>query len=266
VKISGHAARAAALVLLAAASPAAAANPETVTFGTFPVAPAVASLEFPVGGSGLSAEIGAAVLGQGTFTDQNPFAYLSAAAPYAWLHFDGVQNLRLSLAYQEFFYFAVPPLGIPDGQEERLTVRARLQQPRGTAALYEMVQLDVRWLDDSAGNPAVVYRPRLRIGQGFNLDAVRIHSLVLYQEVALRFSPGGHVARNFDFFRAFLGYGWTTRRGTYVTLGIVGQLQLNPAATAYTVIWGPVLGVQYRIRAAPPAEAPPPLPPDVDVQ
>jgi hypothetical protein len=251
------------LALLAGSTPAAAANPSTYSVGTIPVAPGAASVEFPIGGA-FAAEVAVVALGQGTFDDGNPFAYLSGVSPAAWLHWDGVRNLRLSAAFQEVFWQDIVPLRQANQQEERGVLRARLQQPRGAAALYEMLQLDVRSLDDAAGTHHVVFRPRLRIGQGFNLDAVRIHSLVLYQEVALRFSDAGYTPRAFDFFRAFAGYMWTTRRGTFVTLGLAGQISLNAPATAYTFLWGPALGVTYRFRSAA-AETPPPAP-DVEMQ
>jgi hypothetical protein len=252
-----------ALALLAAPHAAAAANPSTYSVGTLPVAPGAVGVEFPIRGA-FSGEVGLIVLGQGTYDDRSPFAYLAGVAPSAWLHFDGVPNLRLSAAFQEIFYGEVAPLRIPESREERGVVRARLQQPRGAAALYEMIQLDVRSFEDAGGTHRLVFRPRLRVGQGFNLDAVRIHSLVLYQEVALRFSDDGYAARAFEFFRAFVGYTWTTRRGTFATLGLIGQISLNPPATAYTFLWGPALALSHRFRAAPAAT--PPAPPDVEVQ
>ena len=104
-----------------------------------------------------------------------------------------------------------------------------------------------------------------RIGQGFNLDAARISSLVLYQEIAFRFSTDeDYAARAFEFFRAFVGYAFTTRRGTNVTFGLLGQVSLNPAATRYDFLWGPVLGVAHRFRASRPDA--PPQPPDAEVQ
>jgi hypothetical protein len=248
-----------AAVLLSAPRSAAPANPSTYTVGNIPVAPVAAQVEFPVAGA-LRGEVGLALLGQGSYDHRSPFEYLSAVAPSAWLHWDGVRNVRLTLSFQEFLYRDVPSLGLRDGHEERLVLRARLQQPRGEAALYELLQLDVRSFDDPGGVHRVVYRPRLRIGQGFNLDAVRIHSLVLYQEVALRFAEDGYASRAFDFFRAFAGYTWTTRRGTFVTLGLVGQVSLNPGATRYDVLWGPVLTAAYRFRtraAAAPTSPPP---------
>ncbi len=250
-----------ALALLALATRAAAANPSTVSVGTIPVAPGQASVEFPVG-RGFAAEGGVLVLGQGTFDDQNPFAYLGGVAPAAWLHFDGVPNLRLSASFSEVFWQEVAPLRVPSSTEERGVVRARLQQPRGAAALYEMLQLDVRSFEDGTGAHHIAWRPRLRLGQGFNLDAVRIHSLVLYQEVAFRFSNDGYYARAFEFFRAVAGYMWTTRRGTFVTVAVAAQVGLNPAATAYTFMLGPALSVTYRFRARPEA---PPVPPDVEM-
>lgn len=252
-----------ALSLLAAAAPARAAGPATYAVGDIPVAPGVTSVEFPIGRA-FASEIGLGALGQGTYDERNPFSYLSLLSPAAWLHYDGVRNLRLSLAFQELLYFEVPPLGLPDGHEERLVLRARVQQPRGAAALYEMLQLDVRSFDDAGGTHRWVFRPRFRVGQGFNLDAVRIHSLVLYQEVAFRFSADGYAERAFEFFRAFAGYTWTTRRGTFVTLGVIGQVSINPPATRYDVLWGPALSVLYRFRSAAP-EAPP-APSDVEVQ
>jgi hypothetical protein len=253
------------LALLAAAVPAAAAGPTPYTVGDIPVAAGIASLEVPVRGP-LAATFGLAALGQGTYDVRNPFEYLSLVSPSAWLHWDGVRNLRVSLAFQELLYREVPPLGLRDAHEERVTVRARLQQPRGGSALYELAQLDVRSFDDAGGTHRVVFRPRLRIGQGFNLDAVRVHSLVLFQEVAFRFATGDYAARAFEFFRAFAGYTFTTRRGTFVTLGAVGQITLNPPATRYDVLWGPALGVTYRVRPATAAREAPPVPPDVEVQ
>ncbi len=249
--------------LLLAAPPAAAANPSTYSVGTIPVSPGIASLEFPLG-RGFAAEAAVAVIGQGTFDDKNPFAYLGGVAPTAWVHFDGVPNLRLSASIQEVFWADVGPVHVQSFREDRFVARARLQQPRGAAALYEMLQLDVRSFDDPTGTHRVVFRPRFRLGQGFNLDAVRIHSLVLYQEVALRFAEAGYAARAFEFFRAFAGYMWTTRRGAFVTLGVAGQISLNPAATAYTFMLGPALAVTYRFRSAPPG-VPPPAP-DVEMQ
>ncbi len=252
-----------ACAVLAAPAPAHGTNPSTYSVGTVPVAPGAASVEFPLGRA-FAAEVGALALGEGTFDDKNPFAYLAGWAPAVWLHFDAVANLRLSASFQEVFYREVAPLRVPSSTEERGVLRARFQQPRGAAALYEMLQLDVRNLEDATGAHHLVFRPRLRIGQGFNLDAVRIHSLVLYQEVALRFAEAGYSARWFEFFRAVAGYTWTTRRGTFVTLGVAGQVTLNPAATAYTFMVGPALLVTYRFRAAPPDT--PPAPPDVEIQ
>jgi hypothetical protein len=250
-------------LLLASGAPAAAQD--TYTVGNIPVAPVVAQVEFPVRGA-LRAEAGVAALWQGTYDDRNPFEYLSLVAPSAWLHWDGVRNLRLTAAFQELFYREVPPLGIPDGHEERVIVRARLQQPRGEAALYELVQLDVRSFEDVGGTQRLVFRPRFRLGQGFNLDAVRIHSLVLYQEIAFRFAEEGYASRAFEFFRAFAGYTWTTRRGTFVTLGLLGQVSLNPRATRYDLLWGPVLTAAYRFHRAAAATAEPPPPADPEVQ
>lgn len=253
------------VALLAAAPLAAAAAPTLPSYavGSFPVSLGFVSVELPIHGA-LQGELGAAVLGQGTYDDGNPFAYLSAVAPWAWLHLDVAPNLRLSAAFQEILYREVAPMGLRDTHEERAIARARLQQPRGTAAVYELVQLDVRSFDDASGTHRIVYRPRLRAGQGLNLDAVRIHSLVLFEEVALRFSDASYAARAFEFFRAFLGYTWTTRRGTFVTLGVIGQIALNPPATRYDFLYGPALSFTHRFRSAAKA-APPPLPPEVDV-
>ena len=252
------------LALAAAPAPAAAENPATYKVGNIPVAGGVALVEFPLKGS-FSGQLGVAVLSQGTYTNDNPFAYLSLWTPSAWLHWDGVPNLRLSLSFQEFLYEEIAPLGLPSTHEERGTLRARLQQPRGAAALYEMAQPDVRSFDDPGGTHRLVYRPRFRVGQGFNLDEIRVQSLVLYQEIAFRFSTDeDYAARAFEFFRAFVGYAFTTRRGTNVTFGLLGQVSLNPAATRYDFLWGPVLGVAHRSRASK-AEAPP-LPPDAEVQ
>ena len=255
---------AAALALAGAAGPASAANPSTYVVGTLPAAPVVASVELPVG-SGLATELGVAELTVGGFGDNNPFANLSGVAPIGWLHFDGVPNLRLSAGFQVLFYFDVAPQRMPDSREERVVLRGRYQQPRGAAALYEMVQLDTMSFEDPGGMHRLVFRPRFRVGQGFNLDAVRIHSLVLYQELAFRFSGAGYAARAFDFFRAFAGYMWTTRRGTFVTVGVVGQISLNPAATAYTFLLGPAIGINYRFRARARPETPPPAP-EVDLE
>jgi hypothetical protein len=252
-----------ALALLAAASPAAASNPGTYQVGTVPVSVGVATVQLPVA-RGFATELGGAVLTVGAYDDKNPFANLWGLAPMAWLHFDGVQNLRLSAGFQEVFYGDVSPGRYPNSHEERGVVRARFQQPRGAAALYEMIQLDVQSFEDPGKTQRLVFRPRLRIGQGFNLDAVRIHSLALYQEVALRYAEQGYAARAFEFFRVFLGYTFTTRRGTFVSLGVVGQITLNPQATAYNFLFGPALGITHWFRAAP-AETPPPAP-DVEMQ
>ena len=120
----------------------------TYAVGSIPVAPGLASVEFPIAGE-FRGEVGVLVLGQGTYDDKSPFAYLSAVSPLAWVHFDGVRNLRLSAAFQEIFYREVPPLGLRDTHEERFVARGRVQQPRGTAALYELLQLDVRSFDDA---------------------------------------------------------------------------------------------------------------------
>ncbi len=250
--------------LLCAAGAAAAANPSTYSVGTVPASPGVASVELPIG-RGFATELGVVELTLGNYDDKNPWANLSGVGPFAWLHYDGVPNLRLSAAYQELFYFDMAPGRLPNSHEERGVLRARYQQPRGAAALYEMLQLDIMGFEDPTGTHRLEFRPRLRIGQGFNLDAVRIHSLVLYEEVALRYGEASYFARSFDFFRTFIGYMWTTRRGTFVTLGLVGQISLNAPATAYTFLVGPAIGITYRFRSGPPPETPPP-PPEVEVE
>ena len=88
---------------------------------------------------------------------------------------------------------------------------------------------------------------------------------MLYQEIAFRYATDAdYAARAFEFFRAFVGYAWTTRRGTNLSLGLLGQVSLNPAATRYDFLWGPVLGIAHRFKASAPS-APPPAP-DVEVQ
>ena len=193
------------------------------------------------------------MVGQGTYADDNPFAYLGILTGVAWLHFDGVENLRLSLGFQELYYGAIPSLGVKESHEERGVARGRFQQPRGTAAVYELLQLDVRSFDDPGGTHRIVWRPRFRFGQGFNIDAARINSLVFYEEVAFRFAAPGYTVRHFDFLRGYLGWLWTTRRGTFISLGFLAQISLNPAATRYDVLWGPVLGVSHWFREAPSA-------------
>ncbi|MGC4000500.1 MAG: hypothetical protein QM767_24850 [Anaeromyxobacter sp.] len=245
------------LAALLLARPAPAAAPETYAVGKLPLAPFGASVEFPAWGA-TKVELGGLLLTQGTYDDRNPWAHLSMLAPFGWLHHDGVPNLRLSLGFQELFQQEVAAMGIPSGHEERVVGRARLQQPRGEAALYELLQLDVRNFTDPGGTHRLVYRPRLRVGQGFNLDAVRIHSLFLYQEVALRYSSDDYATKAFDFFRAVVGYTWTTRTGTFVSLGAVGQVSLNPPGTRYDILYGPVLTFAHKFRAPPPQAAPPP--------
>jgi hypothetical protein len=255
---------AAAALLAPLAAPAQATLP-TYAVGVVPVAPFGASIEFPVA-TGFQAEVGGLLMAQGNYGDKNPLQYLSLAVPWATLHYDGVPNLRLSAGFQEFFYREVQAVGLPAWHEQRIMVRGRIQQPRGAAALYELLQLDIRSFTDPTGVDRLVFRPRLRLGQGFNLDAVRIHSLVLYQEVALRYSTSDYAKRAFDFFRAVVGYTWTTRRGTFVTLGMLGQVQLNPANTRYDVLLGPVLVFQHRFLPQKAPEEVTPAPPDIEVQ
>ena len=255
-----------AAAVLAASPPAHAANPGTYAVGSTPVAGVVGTVQFPVA-RGFNTEVGAAALGQGTYTDDNPFAYLGLAAGTVWLHFDGVQDLRLSAGFQEFLYPAIDPLGVQKTHEERGVVRARVQQPRGAAALYEMFQLDLRSFNYPTGVHQFAYRPRFRVGQGFNLDAVRVHSLVLYEEVAFHYASNGYYKRGFEFFRTYAGYLWTTKRGTFISLGVLAQVALNPGATRYDFLWGPVLGISYWFRAAAPPETPPPdVEPDIDLE
>jgi hypothetical protein len=266
--VSAATARRLALALLALAAPLAAAAQATLptySVGNVPVAPIGAGVDFPVA-TGFQLELNGLLLTQGGYGDKNPFQYLSMVAPGAYLHYDGVENLRLSAGFQQFFYREVQDIGLPAWNEQRYFARARVQQPRGAAALYEMVQLDVRSFTDPAGVDRLVFRPRLRVGQGFNLDAVRIHSLVLYQELGLRYSSDDYAKKAFDFFRAVVGYTWTTRRGTFATVGLVGQIQLNPANTRYDFLVGPVLLFQRRFLPSKPTEEAAPAPPEIEVQ
>lgn len=233
--------------------------------GTAPIAAEANNLEFPIAGD-FRGQVGVVLLTQGTYDDDNPFAHLSQVAPSLWLHYDGVENLRLSAAFQEYFQLNIPELGIPSGHEERLVGRARLQQPRGTSALYQMLQLDVRSFDDPTGKHQIVFRPRLRVGVGFNLDAARIHSAALYQEVALRFGDDAYIKRNFEFYRGVVGYTWTTRRGLFITLGVLGQVSLNPGGSTLSFFYGPILGLAYRIAPSVKVQETPPEPPEVETE
>jgi hypothetical protein len=256
------------LVALALSTPLAAAAQATLptyAVGNAPVSPMGAAIEFPVA-RGFQAEVNTLVLTQGGYGDKNPYQYLSTVAPGAYLHYDGVANLRFSAGFQQFFYREVQAIGLPAWNEQRYIARARVQQPRGAAALYELLQLDVRSFTDPTGVDRLIFRPRFRVGQGFNLDAVRIHSLVLYQELGLRYSTDDYVKKAFDFFRAVVGYTWTTRRGTFATIGLIGQVQLNPANTRYDFLVGPVLMFQRRFMPAKPSEEVAPAAPDLEVQ
>jgi len=252
------------LALLGAAQASRAAAPELSTYavGSIPVAGGQGDLEFPLTGD-FRGQVGLVLLSQGTYQDRNPFSHMSLISPWLWLHYDGVSNLRLSAGFQESWSLAVSAMGLPATREERWMARARLQQPRGAAAIYEMLQFDLRSFDDPTGKHQLVFRPRLRVGTGFNLDATRIHSLVLYQEVALRFADAAYTKRAFDFYRAVVGYTWTTRRGTFITAGVLGQVSLSPAGTRLDLLYGPVLTLAYRIVSAKAAEAPP-EPPEIE--
>ena len=143
-----------ALALLSAPARAAAENPATYKVGNIPVAGLVGLVEFPLKGP-FSGQVGFAALSQGTYTNDNPFAYLSLWTPSAWLHWDGVPNLRLSLSFQEFLYEEIAPLGLPSTHEERGTLRARLQQPRGAAASLISLLLLILFLLKLRGATAV---------------------------------------------------------------------------------------------------------------
>src|SRR4051812_48007743 len=233
------------------------------TVGSLPVAAGQGDVEFPLAGD-FRGQVGLFFLSQGTYDDRNPFAHLSIVSPWLWVHYDGLQNLRLSAAFQESWSLAVSEMGIPSGHEERFTARARLQQPRGASALYQMLQLDLRSFDDPAGRHQVVLRPRLRIGVGFNLDTNRIHSTTLYQEAALRFADDSYSTRKFDFYRAVVGYSWTTKRGLFVTAAFVGQVSLSPAGTRLDLVYGPLLTLAYRFAPAARAAEAPPEPPEIE--
>ncbi len=246
---------------------AAGGPPGTTSYavGTIPVAAGGADFEFPLS-EDFKAQLTAVFVSQGTWDSGNPFSYLSLISPSAWIHYDGIPNLRLSAGFEENRYRPIAPMGVPAWHEERLMARARVQQPRGASAIYEILQLDVRSFDDVTGAHRWVLRPRFRIGSGFNLDATRIHTVVLFQEVALRFAEEAYTTHAFDFYRAVLGYNWTTRRGIFVTAGVIGQVSLNPAGTRLDFLYGPVLSLAYRIFPAKKApEEVPPEPPDVDM-
>jgi hypothetical protein len=232
--------------------------------GSIPVAPLIGQLEFPLLRD-FRGEVGFLLVSSGTYRDRNPFAYLSLASLSAIVHYDGVANLRLSAGFQEAWSLGVSPIGLPDTHQERAIVRARLQQPLGGSALYELVQLDLKSFDLPTGNHQFVLGTRFRVGQGFNLDAVRIHSLTLFEEVGLRFAEASYTTRAFDFFRVFFGYTWTTRRGAFVTLGLVGQLSENPPGNRLDFLYGPLLNVAYRILPSPKTSETPPEP-QVDLQ
>ncbi len=253
------------LTLAAAAlavRPAAAAL-SNYAVGTLPVAAGLGGLEFPLAGD-FRGQVGVLLLSQGTYDDKNPFAHLSVVSPSLWVHFDGLPNLRLSAAFQESWSLSVSEMGIPSSHEERYTARARLQQPRGASALYQMLQFDLRSFDDPTGKHQLVFRPRLRIGVGFNLDAERVHSTTLFQEAALRFADDSYTTRKFDYYRAVVGYTWTTRRGTFVTAGLFGQVQLSPGGTRLDFLYGPVLSLSYRIAPAVKVAEVPPEPPEIE--
>ena len=245
--------------------PAAAAPPSTYAVGSIPVAVGQGDLEFPVSGD-FRGQVGTVLVSQGTFDDRNPFSNFSGVGPWAWLHYDGVTNLRLSAGFEEVFTMSIPDLGISSSHEERFLLRARIQQPRGASALYQMLQLDIRSLDDPGGQHHVVWRPRLRLGVGFNLDATRIHSTTLYVESALRFSDASYTTHAFDFFRTVVGYTWTTRRGLFATAAVIGQISQNPPANGLTILFGPVLSLAYRINPPGKAAEEPPQPPEIEPQ
>jgi hypothetical protein len=252
------------LVTLARSAGAAAAPPRLPTYsvGSVLIAPGNLTLEFPLFGD-LRGQVGLTLLPQGTYEDRNPFAYLSGVFPYAWIHYDAVRNLRLSAGYQALWTLAVTPVGIPSGREDRYILRARYQEPLGASALYELAQLDFRSFDDARGVHQFVLGPRFRVGQGFNLDAARINSLSLFEEVGFRFADPSYTKRKFDFFRAFVGYTWTSRHGIFVTFGVIGQISLNPPGTGISIFYGPLLSLAYRISPRVSAAPPEPQAPDI---
>jgi len=235
--------------------------------GSIQVAPGLLDFEFPLYRD-LGGELTFSWITQGTFENSNPFAYLSIVSPSAAINLDAVRNVRLTVGFQELWYRAVPPVGIPRTTEERFFTRARVQQPRGSSAVYEAVELDLRNLSDPAGNHHFIFRPRFQVGYGLNLDARRVYSATLFQEVALRFFDDSYTTHAFEYYRAFVGYTFTTRRGLFVSLGFIGQLSVNPPATQLTFAYGPLLSLKFRIfpATAQPLETPPEPPSTINVQ
>jgi hypothetical protein len=226
--------------------------------GTVPVGVAQGEFEFPLTRD-FRLELGFLALSQGTFSDSNPFAYLSLLLPWFWLHYDGIRDLRLSASLQEAWLLGVG--STPSARQEAYALRARIQQPRGEAALYEMLQLDLLNLH-VGGRDFVIFRPRFRVGFGLNLDQNRIHSLTLYQEAALRFSEADYTTHPFDYYRTIVGYTFTTRRGVFVTVALLGNLAQTPAGNGLVLFYGPFVSFAYRIVPAAPDR--PPDPPEVE--
>jgi hypothetical protein len=243
-----------AFALLALAALPARAAPSSYEVGAVPIAAGQGTFEFPLS-EAFRVELGLLGVSQGEVDGHNPFRYASVVTPWAWLHYDGIHDLRLSGAFQELWQPGISSQGIPESHEERLMLRARLQQPLGNTALYEMLQLDLRSLEDLDRNHHFVFRSRARVGVGLNLDTNRIHSLTAYQEVTLRFGSSSYIERAFDFYQTVVGYTWTTRRGIFVTAGVLGEVALTPSGNELTLLYGPVLTFAYRIL--PPTETPP---------
>jgi hypothetical protein len=233
------------VLALALLLPASAWAQSSYTVGTVPVAAVEGDFEFPLTRD-FRMQASFLALSQGTFSDDNPFAYLSLVSPWLWLHYDGIRNLRLSTWFQETWLRGVAPTGTRSARQEAYGLRARVQEPRGEAALYQMLQLDLLNLH-AGGQDFLIFRPRVRVGVGLNLDQNRIHSLTLYQEAALRFSEAAYTTHAFDYYRTIVGYTFTTRRGVFVTVAVLGNLAQNPAGNGLVLFYGPFLNFAYRI-------------------
>jgi hypothetical protein len=247
------------LLALALLLPAAARAQSAYTVGTVPVAAVEGDFEFPLTRE-LRLQASFLALSQGTFSDNNPFAYLSLVSPWVWLHYDGFRNLRLSAWFQELWLRGVAPTGTASARQEAYGLRARIQEPRGDAALYQMLQLDMLDLHAPSGE-FIIFRPRVRVGVGLNLDQNRIHSLTLYQEASLRFSEAAYTTHPFDYYRTIVGYTFTTRRGVFVTVAVLGNLAQNPAGNGLVLFYGPFINFAYRIV---PSADRPPEPPEIE--
>ncbi|GAO44008.1 DUF2490 domain-containing protein [Flavihumibacter petaseus] len=231
------------------------AAPPPYTMGFIPASISETDIAFPLYEKWhLHGQVDFQLVTQGTYVDQNPFAYAQRTVIRPWIMYSGFRNLKLWLGYAHNKKYEIKEAGNYETLERRIIVMGSIAQNLPKGSMFQQVRFETKFFDDREGVHQAVPRLRARFGvnhylrQHSSKPIFKAPNISYYTELMLKFADKDYAEEHFDIFRLSVYYSAGINHNLHFLAGMIGQMQLRTNGTQFDVYYGPMISLRYSIN------------------